>query len=52
MIQYHKHLLSFNGPLHSNWAGLSELMSQLITSKQLVQLTTQTTLLEKTLRRF
>jgi len=41
--------VDMNGPLHSNWVGLPELINQLVIGKQHVHLTAQTTLLEKTL---
>jgi hypothetical protein len=41
--------IELNRPLHSNWVGLPELISQSITSKQTIQLITQTTLPKKTL---
>ncbi len=40
---------SVKGPLHSNWVGLQEPMNQSVIDKRFVQLTIQTTLLEKTL---
>jgi hypothetical protein len=43
-------LIDLNGPLHSNWVGLLKLVSQPITNKQLVQLTSKTMTLNKTLK--
>ncbi len=37
--------IDLNGPLHSNWVGLPKLVSQPIIGKQLVYLTTQSTIL-------
>jgi hypothetical protein len=41
--------VDLNGPFHSNWDGLSNPLSQPITSKQPIQLTSQTITLETTL---
>ncbi len=41
--------VDLNGPLHSKWVGLPDLVSQLVTNKQLILLTSQTMTLEKTL---
>jgi hypothetical protein len=43
--------IDMNGPFHSNWVGLLELINQLVIGKQHVHLITQTTLLEKTLEK-
>jgi hypothetical protein len=42
-------IIDFNIPLHSNWVGLLEPTNQLVISKQPIQLTSQMTLLKKTL---
>ncbi len=39
--------IELNRPLHSNWVGLPEPISQSVTGKQTIQLTTQMTLPEK-----
>jgi hypothetical protein len=39
--------IELNEPFHSNWAGLPKPISQSVISKQLIQLTTQTTLPKK-----
>jgi hypothetical protein len=39
-------LIDLNIPLHSNWVGLPKLISQPITNKQHVKLTSQTMTLE------
>ncbi len=49
VIQCYK-FVDLNGPLHSNWVGLLELLSQPTTSKQHVQLTPQTITPKKTLQ--
>jgi hypothetical protein len=51
IISTSKTHVDMNGPLHSNWVGLPELINQLVIGKQHVHLTAQTTLLEKTLEK-